>query len=160
LLEIPDAATSARGDEIRDDVAVLLVSTDEKFPPKLAMTPRNSATYAGKMMLAIIGYPGPPSDMTIMERMQYFSAPDTITPVFPYKRLSGGASGERAANADGLFAHLVNTAQGNSGGPIMDISDGAIVGIHVKGEDRNVLSAKNYGLSSERVLTVLRAAGL
>lgn len=156
----PDASTDVKNENIRDDLAVILSSTDDKFPSQLTVSTRAAEKYASKMVLAIIGYPGPPEQMSIGERMQYFSAPDTITPVFPYKRLAEGYCGDRAANADGIFAHLVNTAGGNSGSPIIDLADGSIVGIHVRGEDSDFVSAKNYGISGERIIAVLARAGV
>ncbi|WP_426176309.1 trypsin-like serine peptidase [Massilia sp. TWR1-2-2] len=145
----------------KDDVAILLTSTDEQFPKPLKVHKRDPKQYAGNMVVAIIGYPGPPSDMTPSEQTQFFSTPDKQNPQFVYKRLSGGFSGDDAVTSEGFFVHKANTAGGNSGSPIFDLKNGEVVGIHVAGRDRfNSVMGYNIGLVGERVANLIQRAGL
>ena len=146
---------------VTDDVAILLTSTDAKFPKPLKVQRRDPQQYAGNMVLAIIGYPGPPSDMTPAEQIQFFSTPDKENPQFVYKRLSEGFSGDEPVTSDGFFVHKANTAGGNSGSPIFDLKSGDVVGIHVAGRDRfNSIMGYNLGLVGERVAKLIQKAGL
>ncbi|MGK5078908.1 trypsin-like serine peptidase [Janthinobacterium sp. HLX7-2] len=145
----------------KDDVAILLTSTDAQFPKPLKVHKRDPKQYAGNMVVAIIGYPGPPSDMTPSEQIQFFSTPDKETPQFVYKRLSEGFSGDDAVTSEGFFVHKANTAGGNSGSPIFDLKNGEVVGIHVAGRDRfNSVMGYNLGLVGERVANLIQKAGL
>jgi hypothetical protein len=144
-----------------DDLAVLLTAKDENYPSALQIDAKPAAKYAGNMIVAVIGYPGPPSDMTAAEQIQYFSTPLTLTPQFPFKRLSEGWTGDRVVSTDGFFIHRANTSGGNSGSPIIDLADGAVVGIHVQGRSRfNDVMGYNEGLIGERIVRLLKTAGL
>lgn len=156
----PDASTAKKNEEIRDDIAVLIAATDDRFPRPLDITAPSAEKYIGQMVLAVIGYPGQPRDMTIREAMDNFSPPGRIDPVSPYKRLSGGFSGDRPPTVDGVFAHRANTAQGSSGSPIFNLADGNVIGVHMRGEDRNNVFAKNLGISGERLRTLLTKVGI
>ena len=146
----------------KDDLAVLITSTDEQFPKPLKVKQRTAKQYAGNMVIAIIGYPGPPEDMTAAEQVQFFSSPDKEeVPQFTYKRLSGGFTGDELVTSDGFFVHKANTAGGNSGSPIFDLKDGDVVGIHVAGSSRfNSVMGYNQGLVGERIIQLLKKVGL
>jgi S1-C subfamily serine protease len=156
-----EALTTASDGSTKTDIAILLVSVNPSFPQELDVIVVPPNKYAGNMVLAVIGYPGPPDDMTVAERMEFFAPPDAIVPVFPYKRLSSGFVGEQQVDSEGLFTHRANTSGGNSGSPIFDLADGSVVGIHVKGRDRfkNVMGL-NYGLTSERIRAFLGKSGI
>lgn len=146
---------------VPDDIAVLLTSFDQDFPAPLAVRTKPNEKYAGNMTVAVIGYPGPPADMTVAEQIQFFSPPDTLSPQFPFKRLSEGFTGSQKVTEDGFFVHKANTAGGNSGSPIFDLSDGSVVGIHVEGNNRfNDVMGYNRGLTGDRVRKLLAKAGL
>ena len=113
------------------------------------------------MLVAVLGYPGPPRDMTVTEQIDFFSGPSTKAPQFVFKRLSGGFVGDEVVTVDGKFVHKANTAGGNSGSPIFDLEDGSVVGIHVEGQDRfDDVLGYNRGLTGERVRALLVRAGL
>ena len=147
--------------QVGDDIAILLTSKDPQFPAALPVSSRTNIQYQGNIIVAVIGYPGPPSDMTVAEQIEFFHTPKAATPQFPYKRLSEGYTGDEPVTDGGYFFHKANTAGGNSGSPIVDLSDGAVVGIHVKGKDRleDVLGY-NLALTGQRVQDLLRSAGL
>lgn len=146
---------------MQDDIAILLTASDAHFPPPVEVSMRPNASYKSNMLLAVLGYPGPPRDMTVAERMEYFSGPQTRTAQFVYKRISAGDTGDELVTSDGKFVHKVNTAGGNSGSPILDLADGSVVGIHVEGRDRNnAVLGYNRGLTGERVRALLSKAGL
>jgi hypothetical protein len=149
--------------ENADDLAILLTSSDENFPPKIEFGRRKPQDYASKMIVAVIGYPGDPEDMTVPEKNQFFHTPITKTPQFGYKRLSGGNTGAKAGPPDGLFVHDANTAGGSSGSPVFDLKDATPVGLHVKGHDRfpgTDILGYNEALTSERVIKLLTDSGL
>jgi V8-like Glu-specific endopeptidase len=147
--------------EAEDDIAILITSSDNNFPAALAVKKRPEASYSGNLMVAVIGYPGPPADMTAAEQIQFFSTPVTLSPQFPYKRLSEGFTGDQKVTSDGFFVHKANTAGGNSGSPIFDLSNGEVVGIHVEGNNRfNDVMGYNRGLIGDRILKLLARGGL
>lgn len=156
-----DAATAIPNEKLNDDIAVILTTTDETYPKKLDIVAKPAEKYAGKMVIAVLGYPGPPTDMTIAEQMEFFSTPSTITPEFPYKRVSQGFASDQNVDSGGMFSHRANTSGGNSGSPILDLDSGDVVGVHVRGENRfhNVLG-RNFGITSERVRAVFQKSGL
>ena len=147
--------------QVGDDIAVLLTSTDNKFPAALPVNTRTNAQYQGNIIVAVIGYPGPPSDMTVAEQIEFFHTPTAATPQFPFKRLSEGYTGDEKVTTDGYFVHKANTAGGNSGSPIFDLADGSVVGIHVQGRDRfDDVLGYNRALTGQRVQGLLKSAGL
>jgi V8-like Glu-specific endopeptidase len=145
----------------RDDLAILLTSSDENFPQPIHFGERKPSDYAGNMDVALIGYPGAPGDMTSPELLEFFRSPITKDPQFGFKRLSEGRTDAKAVTPDGLFVHLANTAPGNSGSPVFDLKDATPVGLHVKGMDHygNYLGY-NFALTSERVNMLLTDSGL
>lgn len=146
---------------VSDDIAILLTSSDKDFPAPLIVKRKLETQYAGNMVVAVIGYPGPPADMTAAEQIQFFSTPVTMSPQFPFKRLSEGFTGDQKVTEDGFFVHKANTAGGNSGSPIFDLADGSVVGIHVEGNNRfNDVMGYNRGLIGDRILRLLSKAGL
>lgn len=147
--------------DMQDDIAILLTASNTNFPPPVEVAVRPSESYKSNMLVAVLGYPGPPRDMTIAEQMTFFTGPQTVTPQFVYKRISGGYTGDELVTSDGKFVHKANTAGGNSGSPILDLADGSVVGIHVEGMDRNNdVLGYNRGLTGERVRGLLVKAGL
>lgn len=147
--------------EGQGDVAVLMTSRDNGYPAPLEVKTRPNASYKAKMIVAVLGYPGPPRDMTIAEQISFFTGPDTQAPQFVYKRVSGGYTGDELVTTDGMFVHKANTAGGNSGSPVIDLADGSVVGIHVEGRDRyNDVMGYNRGLTGEHVRALLVKAGL
>lgn len=147
--------------DMQDDIAILLTSSDANFPPQVEVSVRPSERYRSNMLVAVLGYPGHPRDMTLPEVMTFFTGPQTLTPQFVYKRISGGYVGDELVTSDGKFVHKANTAGGNSGSPILDLADGSVVGIHVEGMDRNnSVLGYNRGLTGERVRGLLIKAGL
>lgn len=147
---------------MKDDIAILLTSSDENYPSQLEVKTRPNDSYVSNMLVAVLGYPGPPRDMTIAEQISFFTGPTTGTPQFVYKRISGGYTGDEIVDSDGMFVHKANTARGSSGSPILDLADGSVVGIHVEGSDRNRFNdvlGYNRGLIGERVRTLLIKAG-
>lgn len=145
----------------KDDMAILLTSKDEFYPPRLTVKTRPPATYSGNMVVAILGYPGLPADMTVTEQMEYFRTVDRVVPQYPFKRVSAGYTGSELVTADGVFTHRANTAGGNSGSPVLDLNDGSVVGIHMQGYNRfNDVMGYNQAITSERVIQLLKLAGL
>jgi len=154
-------AVYATPKDMQDDIAILLTSNDKDYPPPLAVATRPNASYKSNMLVAVLGYPGPPRDMTVTEQIDFFSGPSTKAPQFVFKRLSGGFVGDEVVTVDGKFVHKANTAGGNSGSPIFDLEDGSVVGIHVEGQDRfDDVLGYNRGLTGERVRALLVRAGL
>lgn len=144
-----------------EDMAILLSSRDEKFPPKLTVSSRPESLYSGNMVVAVIGYPGLPADMTVGEQLEYFRSPNKLTPQYPYKRLSAGYTGTTAVTERGLFTHKANTAGGSSGAPVLDLADGSVIGIHMQGYSRfNDVMGYNEGIVGDRILELLKAADL
>ena len=144
-----------------DDIAVLLTSVDKDFPPLIEVGTRASEKYAGNMIVGVLGYPGPPSDMTIAEQIQFFSTPTASNPQFVYKRLSGGYTGDQRVGTDGMFVHKANTAGGSSGALVIDLAEGEVVGIHVEGYNRfNDVMGYNRALTGEHIRRLLTTAGL
>jgi V8-like Glu-specific endopeptidase len=146
-----------------DDLAILLTSSDENFPPKIEFGGRKPQDYASKMRVAVISYPGDPKDMTPWEKSEFFRTPITKTPQFGYKRLSGGNTGAEAVTPNGLFKHYANTAGGSSGSPVFDLKDATPVGLHVGGHPRfpkTDILGRNEALTSERVIKLLTDSGL
>ncbi|MDO9598429.1 MAG: serine protease [Azoarcus sp.] len=144
-----------------DDLAIILTSTDPLFPQPLTMTEKPVANYEGNMVVAVIGYPGPPADMTVAEQMEFFRTPDKISPQFPYKRLSSGFTGPEKVGSDGFFIHRANTSGGNSGSPLFDLEDGSVVGIHVEGFNRRQETlGYNRALTANRIIKLLNDSGL
>jgi V8-like Glu-specific endopeptidase len=144
-----------------DDLAIVLTSRDDRFPAKVDFKERDRDAYAGNMVVAVMGYPGPPDDMTVAEQLQFFRTPLTVTPQFGYKRVAGGYTGDRPVTDQGFFAHRANTSGGNSGSPVFDLADGTVVGLHVQGRNRFLDQlGYNEALTSEKVSKLLRAAGL
>ncbi len=145
----------------RDDMAILLTSTDQQFPKSLTLAERPNAAYAGNMIVAVMGYPGPPDDMTVAEQVEFFRTPDKLAPQFPFKRLSGGFTGGKKVTDEGMFVHKANTSGGNSGSPIFDLSDGAVIGIHVQGFNRfQDRLGYNEALTAARIVKFMTEAGL
>jgi V8-like Glu-specific endopeptidase len=145
-----------------DDLAILLVSNDGTLPPALQFALRPASAYKGQMIVAVIGYPGPPDDMTIAEQIDFFQAPGAANvPQFEYKRLSEGYTGSEEVTPDGVFVHKANTAGGNSGSPVIDLADASLVGLHFKGQNRfqNQLGY-NFAITSDRIVSLMKAAGL
>ncbi|MFJ1258759.1 trypsin-like serine peptidase [Cupriavidus sp. CuC1] len=144
-----------------DDLAILLTSTDSEYPKPVVFADRANEDYAGNMLVAVIGYPGPPRDMIIAEQIEYFRTPTTKTPQFGYKRVSEGFTGAEAVTVDGIFVHKANTSGGNSGSPVIDLADGAPIGVHVGGVDRFEDDlGYNKALVSGRVKRLLNESGL
>lgn len=144
-----------------DDIAILVTSSDQQYPKSLQVAERSTESYAGNMIIAVIGYPGPPVDMTITEQMEFFQAPGKIAPQYPYKRLSSGFTGDETVGNDGMFVHKANTSGGNSGSPVLDVSDGAVVGIHVQGFNRfQDKLGYNQALIASRIIKLLTESGL
>ncbi|CAE6708438.1 serine protease [Paraburkholderia aspalathi] len=144
-----------------DDIAVLSTSGGANFPPAVHFDKIDNSAYQGNMVVAIIGYPGIPDDMTVPEIIEFFHTPIYANPQFAYKRVSEGYTGTDPVSGDGYFEHDANTAGGNSGSPVIDLSTGKVVGIHVMGVDRFRTSmGYNKALVSERVLALLSDAGV
>lgn len=145
----------------QDDMVVLLTSRDADYPARLNVAARPPEKYRGNMEVAVLGYPGPPADMTVTEQVEYFQTPQMKSPQFPYKRLSAGFTGTEQVTADGVFTHKANTAGGNSGSPVFDLDDGSVVGMHMQGHNRfNSVMGYNEGITSQRILLLLKTAGL
>ncbi|MCQ9376299.1 serine protease [Methyloversatilis sp. XJ19-13] len=147
--------------ESDDDLAIIMTSSDQMYPRPLDVVEKPIDRYAGNMIVAVIGYPGPPADMTVAEQIEFFQTPDKITPQFHYKRISGGFTGIEKVGEDGFFVHKANTAGGNSGSPLFDLEDGSVVGIHVEGKNRfQDTLGYNRALVSARVNRLLLDSGL
>ena len=152
---------TAKGSKRGDDLAILLTGTDDSYPPKLSFSKREPVAYFANMTVAVIGYPGVPRDMTVLEQEEFFSTPTSRVPRFFYKRISGGYTGENQVTEDGVFTHLANTSGGNSGSPIIDLSDGTVVGVHVWGYDRFLDEmGYNLGIVSNKAIAFLVDSGL
>lgn len=146
----------------KNDVAVLLTSADKEFPPKVNLQVRPPEKYQGNMSVGVIGYPGPPNDMTVIEQREFFRTPSTLTAQFPFKRISSGdTSSTIPASVDGYFIHKANTSPGNSGSPIVDLADGALVGMHRAGHDRSGNNLFfNEAITSLKIRQLLEKVGL
>jgi len=144
-----------------NDVALLLTSTDGNYPAAPQIVARKESEYRGNMVLAVIGYPGPPRDMPHVIQEQFFRAPDTKVAQFGYKRLSAGDSLNLPIVDDIAFWHGVNTNGGSSGSPILDTKTGEIVGLHMAGIDRNGdTPGQNLGVTASIVIRDLQDAGV
>lgn len=145
-----------------DDMAILLTSKDADYPPKLKLAVRPPEKYRNNMTLAVVGYPGQPLDMAMLEQMEYFSAPGSSNPQFAVKRLSAGFTGTAPVSTNGVFQHKANTSRGNSGSPIFDLADGSVVGMHMQGTSNrfNHVLSYNEGIVSQRIIQLLVNSGL
>ncbi|GAB7549940.1 trypsin-like peptidase domain-containing protein [Cupriavidus sp. 8B] len=143
-----------------DDLAILITSSDSNFPQKVSFSKLNPREYEGNLIVALIGYPGPPEDMTVAEQIEFFHTPTAKSPQFGYKRLSEGYTGTDPVS-DGYFVHRANTAGGNSGSPIIDLDTGRVVGLHVMGVNRfEDTLGYNKAIVSDRVISLLNDSGL
>jgi len=142
-----------------EDLGLLLVSSTSTsggaLPPPLSVSVRPLHKFNGNMTIGVIGYPGPPEDMLPSEQEANFRTPTHSAPQFQLKRFSEGYTAAVPVKG-GMFSHLANTTDGNSGSPVVDLADGTVVGVHARGHNRffDVLGY-NCGVVGERVVSFL-----
>lgn len=126
------------------DVAFLRLKRDSRTPspPPLALSDEAKPD----MFVATIGYPARDSripDQALVTRI--------FGDVYEKKRLAPGQL--TAVNADEV-EHDCSTLGGNSGSPVIDLSSGAVVGLHYSG----IYGRTNFAVSSSRVRQLLQAS--
>ncbi|WP_341898077.1 trypsin-like peptidase domain-containing protein [Ferrovibrio terrae] len=148
------------------DLAVLILlpsAQDEaRLPPVLPLQDRATDEYKYATRIAVIGYPGRPSDMTVRQFDEYFRTPFRTVGETGIKRLSPGETGydeyDQSVKAN-EFRHNANTAGGNSGGPVIDVELQAVIGVHTRALARQGNPESiNYGIMSAAAKGIVDAA--
>lgn len=111
------------------DFAVLRVGASATSPPALpiATTPARA-----REVIAVIGYPSCDGRVRRRDEILVFGGAGGEPPVFHVERLQPGEI-MVTDTPDRHFRHDASTLGGNSGSPVMRMSDGTVLGIHKSG---------------------------
>lgn len=111
------------------DLAVLWTGGEASVPPPL---PIAGGAAKAREAIAVIGYPSCDGRVRRRDEIVVFGGPGDEPPVFHVERFQPGEV--MAVDMPTLhFRHDASTLGGNSGSPVMRLSDGTVVGIHSGG---------------------------
>ncbi|HZF48471.1 MAG TPA: DNA/RNA non-specific endonuclease [Polyangiaceae bacterium] len=137
-------------DGVSPDLAVLRIDdkSDQGLPPPEPL-PLSNLDVQDDQLVACIGYPGEDPDEPNAEALdRYFNR------IYHVKRLSPGL-----ARTDGIewrFRHDCTTLSGSSGSAVVDLIDGAAIGLHFSGAS----GVTNYAVRASTVLARLGKLGI
>ncbi|EON10752.1 serine protease [Pandoraea sp. SD6-2] len=157
-------------DDENDDYAILRTQ-DNALPPAAPMAARFDLTEGSRV--AVIGYPSRPvsctgaaganDDCTYLSEQQIdtmFKLPDSQIP-FPAERLAPGMLLVNPSLDPQQFSYDSSTWGGNSGSPVVRLSDGMIVGLHYGGYGGDSERATyNNAIKVDRIRKALTDAGV
>jgi S1-C subfamily serine protease len=111
-------------------------------------------TYAEGEVVAIIGYPARDSRSPRNEQENIFLSEDGRPPaLFLVKRLQPGEIMRLDQDDPSEFDHDASTLGGNSGSPVVRLSDGAVIGLHRTG----YLHEYNVAVKGSKIMELIRA---
>ncbi|AKM30189.1 hypothetical protein AB870_08820 [Pandoraea faecigallinarum] len=159
-----------------DDTAdfAILRTEDNALPPPPPLADVYDLDDGARV--AVIGYPARPvnceaklrpgeecANLTDPQIDALFALPNHST-TFPAERFAPGFTIPSPKLDDMLFTYDSSTWKGNSGSPVIRLSDGKIVGLHSGGKSRNkgkqMEGIYNNGIKIERVRKALADAGI
>lgn len=163
------AIEAVGGDGENDDYAILRTE-DNALPPAAPLATRFDLTEGARV--AVIGYPSRPvscagasasDDCTYLSEQQIdtmFKLPDSQIP-FPAERLAPGMLLVNPSLDPQQFSYDASTWGGNSGSPVVRLSDGLIVGLHYGGYGGDSEKATyNNAIKVDRIHKALSDAGI
>ncbi|WP_174995133.1 trypsin-like serine peptidase [Pandoraea anhela] len=163
-------AIEAVGEDGENNDYAILRTEDNALPPAAPMAPKFNLTEGSRV--AVIGYPARPvscsgaeagEDCTYLSEKQIdtmFKLPDSQVP-FPAERIAPGMLLVNPSLDPQQFSYDASTWGGNSGSPIVRLSDGMIVGLHYGGVGGDTEKATyNNAIKIDRILKALADAGV
>ncbi|ODP32319.1 serine protease [Pandoraea sp. ISTKB] len=163
-------AIEAVGEDGENNDYAILRTEDNALPPAAPMAPNFNLTEGSRV--AVIGYPARPvscagaeagEDCTYLSDKQIdtmFKLPDSQVP-FPAERIAPGMLLVNPSLDPQQFSYDSSTWGGNSGSPIVRLSDGMIVGLHYGGVGGDTEKATyNNAIKIDRIRKALADAGV